>query len=216
MPAPNDVIGCPFCGLESFDRVVAANGFAFAIRDTSPVTHLHTLVLPNAAGEETGLRPRTMGVVDPPSDFMDLRPVNLDSKNYHCRTYTPSGRRGNGTPTEDDGGGRSTIRFHGFETGESRQQKLSLQDLYTPRPARNGTPVKGRWGWVDVDVGGSEKISLQDLYPRDPISMLSMAYGFALLAGRQLGIGRSAELSRIYPARIPLCSSKALALPRKT
>jgi hypothetical protein len=30
-----------------------------------------------------------MGVVDPPSEVMDLRPVNLDSKNYRCRTYTP-------------------------------------------------------------------------------------------------------------------------------
>jgi diadenosine tetraphosphate (Ap4A) HIT family hydrolase len=46
MPAPNDVIDCPFCRLESFDGVVAANRSTFAIRDTSPVTHLHTLVLP--------------------------------------------------------------------------------------------------------------------------------------------------------------------------
>jgi hypothetical protein len=28
--------------------------------------------------------------------------------------------------------------------------------------------MKGRWGWVDVDVGSSEKISLQDLYPHWP------------------------------------------------
>jgi hypothetical protein len=62
------------------------------------------------AGEETGLRFEDDGVVDPPSDVMDLRPVNLDSKklslqdlyppageetghldskNYRFRTYTP-------------------------------------------------------------------------------------------------------------------------------
>jgi hypothetical protein len=44
-------------------------------------------------------------------------------------------------------------------------EKLSLQHLSPLRPARNGTPVKRRWGWVDVDVGSSEKLSLQDLYP---------------------------------------------------
>jgi hypothetical protein len=39
-------------------------------------------------------------VVYPPSDVMDLRPVNLDSKNYRCRTYTPARPAGNGTPTK--------------------------------------------------------------------------------------------------------------------
>jgi hypothetical protein len=29
------------------------------------------------------------GVVNPPSDLMDLRSANLDSKNYRCRSYTP-------------------------------------------------------------------------------------------------------------------------------
>jgi hypothetical protein len=43
------------------------------------------------------------GVVNPPSDVMDLRSANLDSKNYRCRTSTPRGGRGNGTPIEDDG-----------------------------------------------------------------------------------------------------------------
>src|SRR6187402_3103117 len=88
-----------------------------------------------------------MGVVNPPSDVMDLRPVNLDSKNSRCRTYTPRGGRGNGTPIEDDGGGQSTIRRHGFETGESRQQKFSLQDLYPPWRARKRDSDRGRWGW---------------------------------------------------------------------
>jgi hypothetical protein len=89
---------------------------------------------------------------------------------------TPAPAR-NGTPIEDDGGGRSTIRRHGFETGEFRQQKLSLHDLYPPRRTRNVTPTKGRWGGVNgsspMDLDGaektpirkSEKFSLQDLYP---------------------------------------------------
>jgi ATP adenylyltransferase len=36
---------CVFCRLSS-DRAVARNDLAFAVRDTSPVTPLHTLVLP--------------------------------------------------------------------------------------------------------------------------------------------------------------------------
>jgi hypothetical protein len=37
-----------------------------------------------------------MGVVDPPSDLMDLRSVNLESKNYRFRSYTPRDIRENG------------------------------------------------------------------------------------------------------------------------
>jgi hypothetical protein len=40
--------------------------------------------------------------------------------------------------------------------------------MHSVAPAGNVTPVKGRWGWVDVDVGSSEKISLQDLYTLTP------------------------------------------------
>jgi len=36
---------CVFCN-PSPDRIVAANELAFAVRDTSPVTPLHTLILP--------------------------------------------------------------------------------------------------------------------------------------------------------------------------
>lgn len=36
---------CVFCAPAS-DRILAANEFAFAVRDTSPVTSLHTLILP--------------------------------------------------------------------------------------------------------------------------------------------------------------------------
>jgi ATP adenylyltransferase len=36
---------CVFCALAP-DRILAANEFAFAVRDTAPVTALHTLVLP--------------------------------------------------------------------------------------------------------------------------------------------------------------------------
>ncbi len=37
--------GCVFCAVDAA-AVVAANDFAFAIRDRSPVTPLHTLILP--------------------------------------------------------------------------------------------------------------------------------------------------------------------------
>jgi ATP adenylyltransferase len=36
---------CVFC-VPAADRIVAANELAFAVRDTSPVTALHTLILP--------------------------------------------------------------------------------------------------------------------------------------------------------------------------
>lgn len=36
---------CVFC-VPAPDRILAANEFAFAVRDTTPVTALHTLVLP--------------------------------------------------------------------------------------------------------------------------------------------------------------------------
>ena len=37
--------GCPFCDFPK-DRILAQNELAFAIRDGSPVTLLHTLVIP--------------------------------------------------------------------------------------------------------------------------------------------------------------------------
>jgi hypothetical protein len=45
-----------------------------------------------------------------------------------------------------------------------RHRKLSLQILYPPRRARNGTPVKGRWG-IELTPPLIEKLSLQVLYP---------------------------------------------------
>jgi hypothetical protein len=67
-------------------------------------------------------------------------------------------------------------------------EKISLQDLNPPAPARNGTPAKGRWGGVNGDDhhGGrvkasrpqSRKISLLDLHPSDA----TFREGFARLA----------------------------------
>jgi len=39
-------ISCAFCEISSEPNLVAANALAFALRDTSPVTPLHTLILP--------------------------------------------------------------------------------------------------------------------------------------------------------------------------
>lgn len=38
--------GCVFCALRDTPNFVARNELTFAVRDTTPVTHLHTLVLP--------------------------------------------------------------------------------------------------------------------------------------------------------------------------
>ena len=37
---------CIFCTLQNSDRVVLDNELTFALRDTTPVSHLHMLVLP--------------------------------------------------------------------------------------------------------------------------------------------------------------------------
>ena len=37
---------CVFCAMRNSDRIVLRNELAFALRDTTPVTDLHTLVLP--------------------------------------------------------------------------------------------------------------------------------------------------------------------------
>jgi ATP adenylyltransferase len=44
MPREHDP-ACVFCAMAE-DRFVGANGLAFAVRDTAPVTALHTLILP--------------------------------------------------------------------------------------------------------------------------------------------------------------------------
>ena len=44
--APTPEKPCLFCNLRYSQLVVMRNDFAFALRDTSPVTPLHTLVLP--------------------------------------------------------------------------------------------------------------------------------------------------------------------------
>jgi diadenosine tetraphosphate (Ap4A) HIT family hydrolase len=41
-----DNSGCIFCALRDGSHVVIRNALAFAVYDTTPVTHLHSLVLP--------------------------------------------------------------------------------------------------------------------------------------------------------------------------
>lgn len=45
-PTNADAQGCVFCALRDGPRVVMRNRLSFAVRDTTPVTPLHTLVLP--------------------------------------------------------------------------------------------------------------------------------------------------------------------------
>jgi hypothetical protein len=87
-------------------------------------------------------------VVDPPSDVMDLRSANLDSKNSRCRTSTPPRRRGNVTAIKDDGG---------IELTRPIIEKISLQVLY-PRGGRgNGTPIEDDGGG-SMSMSAAEKI----------------------------------------------------------
>jgi hypothetical protein len=98
--------------------------------------------------------------------------MSAAAKKYRCRTCAGTHRSIAG---KDDGVGD----HHGARVEMPAAGKFSLQDLYPPSPPRNGTPTKGRWGWVDcddhhgtqvemsapADVSSSGKISLQDLYP---------------------------------------------------
>lgn len=45
-PRPQSDQACVFCALRSSDRIVLRNDLAFALRDTTPVSYLHSLVLP--------------------------------------------------------------------------------------------------------------------------------------------------------------------------
>jgi hypothetical protein len=98
--------------------------------------------------------------------------MSAAAKKYRCRTCAGTHRSIAG---KDDGVGD----HHGARVEMPAAGKFSLQDLYPPSPPRNGTPTKGRWGWVNGDDhrGGrlddigelthphQEKFSLQDLYP---------------------------------------------------
>jgi hypothetical protein len=59
-------------------------------------------------------------------------------------------------------------------------EKISLQDLYPPRPARNGTPVKGRWGWISR-CRRRKIIAAGPILPKDDgvgsMVMITMAVG---------------------------------------
>jgi ATP adenylyltransferase len=41
-----EITRCVFCAMGE-EHIIARNGLAYAVRDTSPVTPLHTLILPN-------------------------------------------------------------------------------------------------------------------------------------------------------------------------
>jgi hypothetical protein len=94
-------------------------------------------------GEETGLRLRTMGVGSMVmitmagllDDIVQLTYPHQEKFSLQD-LYPPAGE-------ERDSGERTM----GVGLEMSAPKKLSLQDLYPPRPARNGTPTKGRWGW---------------------------------------------------------------------
>ncbi|WP_454887897.1 HIT family protein [Sphingomonas oryzagri] len=43
---PQNHDACAFCAIRESEDVIARNELAFALRDTTPVTRLHTLVLP--------------------------------------------------------------------------------------------------------------------------------------------------------------------------
>jgi hypothetical protein len=83
-----------------------------------------------------------MGVVDPPSDLMDLRSVNLGAEKYRCKSNPPAGEESFHLE-EDDGVGVPGTDLNGLDvSGEN-----FASDSNPRRRARNGTPTKGRWGW---------------------------------------------------------------------
>jgi hypothetical protein len=112
--------------------------------------------IPPAAGEETGLRSRTMGMVDPPSDVMDLRSANLDSKNYRCRTYPP---RWPARKRDCD------QRRWGYRVNKTDHRKIIAAGPIPPAGRRgNVTAIKDDGG-IELTRPIIEKLSLQDLYP---------------------------------------------------
>src|SRR6476660_8841185 len=66
-------------------------------------------------------------------------------------------------------------------THSTSAEKYRCRTYTPPRRHASFHRRKGRWGWVDVDVGSSEKISLQDLYPlstphlREPLLLCTSA-----------------------------------------
>jgi hypothetical protein len=61
-----------------------------------------------------------------------------------ARGPLPPGRRGNGTPIEDDGGAVRHVDL------DMSREKFSLQDLYPPGRRGNGTPTEDDGGGVMV------------------------------------------------------------------
>jgi hypothetical protein len=88
------------------------------------------------------------------------QPMSAAAEKYRCRTYTPSGRRGNGTPTEDDGGDDrpGTQLEMSAPADVSSSGKISLQDLYPPGRRGNGTPTEDDGGGLkDLDFNRSQR-----------------------------------------------------------
>jgi|SRR5690242_11358802 hypothetical protein len=114
------------------------------------------------AGEERDCDRRRWGVDDRRHEL--TRPKE---KNHSAGPIPLGAGQGNGTLTEDDGGGESTIQ----PIGESGQQNYRCRSS-TPRGGRgNGTPAEddGVGGVNDVDLNGyrhsPRKLSLQVIYP---------------------------------------------------
>jgi hypothetical protein len=87
-----------------------------------------------------------MGVVDPPSDVIDLRPVNLGSKNYRCRTYTPHAGE------ERDSDKRTMGVPISASVKEDRMTRKFIAASPIPPALDEETGLRSRtMGWVDGD-----------------------------------------------------------------
>jgi hypothetical protein len=93
--------------------------------------------IPPRGGRGNGTPIEDDGVVDPPSDVMDLRSANLDSKNYRCRTYTPGipppRRHASFHLLKDDGGGVNDLDLSRSLTSAEKKFRFAAG------PPPNGT-----------------------------------------------------------------------------
>ena len=74
--------------------------------------------------------------------------LKADGENYRCRSSTPLRGRGTGLRLEDDGGRVNGLDAGGENTPLRGPRNGSLQVLYPPRRAKNGTRVEGRSEWA--------------------------------------------------------------------
>jgi hypothetical protein len=94
--------------------------------------------IPPAAGG-TGLRRRTMGV--------GSRNSTLPVKKFRFRSSTPSAGEERDSDKRTKGVGLTSKLLKNVDIS----RKNTAPGPIPPAPARNGTPVKGRWGWADGD-----------------------------------------------------------------